>query len=302
MLLKQKIEYNKRQAQNDGWTPEWFGCSSFDEELILAITEFQKQNNISADGLCGSGTYRVKYTERTKDLIALSSPSEFCEYIVCNGKHIPIFWKNVVTFNEKNGKKSSNGNYSDYSDEPYHRSCKFFVTHWDVCLSSDSCFSVLEQRKISVHFGIDNDGTIYQWLDLKHAAFHAGGRQWNHSSAGVEISNAYDLKYQDWYVKKGFGSRPIINNAICHGKKLSPFLGFYDVQIDALAALWECVSFIYDIPLQLPETENTTDDKCVNNDFRGFCNHYHLKSEKIDCAGLDNKLVLEKAKELRKKR
>ena len=54
---------------------------------------------------------------------------------------------------------------------------------------STQCQKVLDKRGISVHFLIDNDGTIYQTLDLQHAAFHAG--KVNRKSVGVEISNAY---------------------------------------------------------------------------------------------------------------
>ena len=50
----------------------------------------------------------------------------------------------------------------------------FFVNHWDVCLSADSCAKVLNKRGISVHFLIDNDGTIFQMLDTQHKAWHAG--------------------------------------------------------------------------------------------------------------------------------
>ena len=194
------------------------------------------------------------------------------------------------------------GNYSSYAGAP-PRNPRFFVTHWDVCLSSSSCFRVLEQRGISVHFGIDNNGCILQWLDLQHAAWQAGGRTWNHNSIGVEVTNAYYIdKYQSWYVKHGFGERPIIEGARVHGRTLDPFLGFYDVQLDALAALWEAVSWACDIPLQLPETENAVDPKFVDGYAKGFCNHYHLKESKIDCAGLDNEAILKKAKQLRQRR
>ena len=44
---------------------------------------------------------------------------------------------------------------------------KQFVVHHDGCSTSDMCFSVLQnERGLSVHFMIDNDGTIYQTIDL----------------------------------------------------------------------------------------------------------------------------------------
>ena len=291
-------DYNKKQASMYNWDPSWFGCQFFNKELTQAITKFQRKNNLIADGKCGPGTYRVLWTDREQWVDGQVETVHYKQAIIYNGNEIPILWDKVLTWNEKGGRKAGDGHYSSYAGKD-PRQPKFFVTHWDVCLSSSSCFKVLENRGISVHFGIDNDGTIYQWLDLQHAGWHAGGRSWNHSSVGVEMSNAHALKYQSWYEKKGHGARPVISDARCHGSPLKPFTGFYDVQIDALAALWEAVSFACDIPLKLPKASNTVDRDCKQNEFYGFCNHYHLTERKIDCAGLDNELVLEKALELK---
>lgn len=295
------IEYNKGKAAKDGWTPEWFGCSAFDAKLVEAIKKFQKDHGLTADGMCGSGTFRAAWTERQKDAPDTVETVTHVEYLLYNKKKIQIFWNKVVTCDETGGKKCADGTFSSYAGKPDRKS-SFFVTHWDVCLNSTSCFNVLGQRGISVHFGIDNDGTIFQWVDMQDAAWHAGGKEWNHNSLGVEISNAYDLKHQDWYVKKGFGKRPVVTDAKCHGNKLAPFTGFYPVQEDALAALWEAVSFACGIPLELPKTKDAVDPACENNTFKGFCNHYHLTARKIDCAGLDNEKIISKAKELRKRR
>jgi len=297
------IEYNKAKAEKYGWTPEWFGCEEFDEDLIVAIKDFQSKNGLSADGMCGAGTFRRLWTarEEEQELHRIEADTESKSFIVYNTDSVEIFWPKVVLWNQEHGKECSHGTFSTYSGQP-PRKPRFFVTHWDVCLSSSSCFRVLEKRGISVHFGIDNDGTIFQWLDMQHAAWHAGGKAWNHQSIGVEMSNAYDPKYQNWYVKHGFGKRPIVDDAEVHGKPLKPFTGFYPEQVKALAALWEAVSYACDIPLALPETENTVDPVCNDGYFRGFCNHYHLTSRKIDCAGLDNEAVLAEALKLRKLR
>ena len=299
--MSKQIEYNKKKALLHGWDPSWFGCTDFDNNLTEAIKKFQKEHGLTADGMCGSGTFRRIFAEREKDLDGTIETVSYREAIIYNGNEVPIFWDKVITWNEAGGKKAGEGKYSSYAGKQ-PRNPRFFVTHWDVCLNSSSCFRVLEQRGISIHFGLDNDGTIYQWLDLQHAAWHAGGRAWNHDSIGVEMSNAYDLKWQSWYEKKGFGARPIEANAKVHGNTLSPFLGFYKVQEQALAALWEAVSFACGIPLQLPETEDAVDPACKGNTFAGFCNHYHLTNRKIDCAGLDNEKILKMALELRKKR
>jgi hypothetical protein len=108
---------------------------------------------------------------------------------------------------------------------------------------------------------------------------------------GVEISNAYSLKYQDWYVKNVGSERPIWEGKTVHGKSMKPFLGFYDVQMEAAQALWQAMNIGLGIPLVCP----MEDDKMIegisseasSNKFKGIIHHYHLTSRKIDCAGFD---------------
>ena len=159
------------------------------------------------------------------------------------------------------------------------------------------CHRVLNRRNISVHFAIDNDGTIYQFMDMNDIAYHAGGKVWNAKSIGVEMANAYYLKHQPWYVKQGLEERPVIKNAICHGRKLQPFTGFYPEQLEALKALMKAVHSATGIPLKTPlsrsgDTNTGVSKKCADGKFEGFMSHYHLKKSKIDCAGLDLKKIL----------
>ncbi len=89
-----------------------------------------------------------------------------------------------------------------------------FVIHFDVCGTSKRCFQVLhDNRGLSVHFMLDLDGTIYQTLDLKEAAWHATIA--NGRSVGIEIANmgAYSVKGPEegddaltrWYKKDDDG-------------------------------------------------------------------------------------------------
>ena len=41
MSLERKLKYNKKTSVKLGWTPEWFGCSDFNSDLIDSIKEFQ---------------------------------------------------------------------------------------------------------------------------------------------------------------------------------------------------------------------------------------------------------------------
>jgi len=298
-----KVFYNKSSSDSLGWEPDWFGAVYHDEDLVGEIRKWQKKRGLVADGLCGPTTYRRIWTERESDI---GTYRNFCpkekdhSFIVCNSKLVEIEWPRVVLWNENGGLKMKPGTYYDYSGKP-DRKPNVFVNHWDVCLSSESCAKVLNRRKVSVHFCIDNDGTIYQLLDTQHGAWHAGNVSGNKKGIGVEISNAYYTKYQDWYVKNGFGERPIQEAGWVHGRKLSPFLDFYSVQIEALKALWKAIHTGTGIPLVCPTRSNGSLDTGVVGDvvsgkFSGFVNHYNYTKNKIDCAGLDLISLLEDVK------
>ena len=298
MTMDDLIQYNKNQSETYGWEPDLFGCDAFDSNLIQKIKEFQGEYGLSVDGMCGPNTYRRAWTARNEHISDYEIEHDDSDKsIVYNGEFYPIKWKKTVLWDHENGLTTKDGAYYSYAGK-LPREPKFFVTHWDVCLSSKSCASVLANRGISVHFCIDNDGTIYQLLDMQHGAWHAGGRSWNQSSVGVEISNAYYTKYQSWYVSNGFGERPIQSGVKCHNSTLEDHLGFYPIQLEALAALYEAVHNALGIPYQTPENKYGVDSKARANDFEGFCSHYHLTSGKIDVAGVDLDDICSKAKEL----
>ena len=293
--------YNEASAKKLGWEPSWFGEKYFDDKLVRSIKKWQRERGLSADGLCGPMTFRRLWTERQAE-IDEHKPQEcgYSNYIVYNGHFHPIEWDKFVLWSEKGGIETPRGNYYDYSCRP-KRSIRYFVNHWDVCLNSRSCQSVLNKRGASVHFLIDYDGTIYQTLDLQHAAWHAGSARTNRPSIGVEISNAYYPKYQDWYVKNGHGERPIKEGVWVHGTKLDPFLGFYPKQIEALKALWKAIHGATGIPYETPTKQNgNTETKYIQDvaygNFSGFVSHYHVSKSKIDCAGLDLKTLLDEVK------
>ena len=300
--------YNKSSSDSLGWSPAWFGCTEFDNVLVNAVKKWQKKNGLKADGLVGPTTYRRAWTEREAS-ISDYKPTPRVTYgndtkhIIHNGKFIPIEWPQVVLWDEPGGFKSKDGCYTNLSGEE-DRNPTMFVNHWDVCLSSESCAKVLNKRGISVHFLIDNDGTIFQMLDTQHKAWHAGisgGVGGNPKGIGVEISNAYYLKYQSWYKKNGFGERPVQELGWVHGKKLEPFTDFYPVQLDALKALWKACHIGLQIPLEYPKNklgnlETSVHKDCERGRFHGVCNHYNFIKTKIDCAGLDLPTLLSEVK------
>ncbi len=295
-VYKKEINYNIKSIKRFGWTPQWFGVLEVDDELIEAIMSFQEEHNLSADGLVGPGTYRRLETSILADektSIKKVEESRVNQSLIYNGKYVPIKWKKVKLYTEEDGLEIKGENYHSYLGKP-NRGPIQFVNHWDATLSSETCARIINKRSLSMHFLIDNDGTIYQLMDMQHSAWQAGNRLSNNIGLGVEISNAYYLKYQNWYVKNGFGERPIESGHKLNGWKVPDHLGFYDIQLEALAALWEAVHQATGIPLEVCLTKGV-DEACQRGDFAGFINHFNLTSNKQDCISLDMEKVLKKA-------
>ncbi len=290
--------YNESSANKLGWEPSWFGEKYFDDKLVRAIKKFQKQYGLAADGLCGPTTFRRLFTERSVNIDEYEPTDvRYSNYIVYNGSFHPIKWDKVVLWSEQGGLAAKPGSHYDYTGRP-KRQIRLFVNHWDVCLNSRDCQSILDSRGISVHFLIDNDGTIYQTLDMQHGGFHAGKDKVNRASVGVEISNAYYPQYQDWYVRNGYGERSMVEGATVHGATLDPFMDFYPVQIEALKALWVAIHDSTAVEYQAPldsngNTSTKYEQSVAYGNFAGFISHYHVSKQKIDCANLDLKTMIE---------
>jgi len=271
--------YNRRSAKKYGWEPNWFAATSFDANLIKQVKDFQAESELKQDGLVGPMTYRriAAQREAQEELVDNS--------LLINGSYVPIKWDKVKI--DLLDKKC-------YRKQRSRRKPKKIVTHWDVCLSADSCRNVLQKRGISTHFVIDNDGTIVQLVDTNDIAWHARGA--NNHSIGIDLSNAYYTKYQRVYEKRGHGPRPVITSE-CHGRKLGPHLGYYPIQIEAYKALLVFLNKQYSIPLTCPRNEDGTlitevYPESKSSSYRGVICHYHLTRNKIDTAGLELASIL----------
>ncbi len=190
-----------------------------------------------------------------------------------------------------------------------------FVLHYDVCGTSRRCFEILhDHRCLSVHFMVAVDGTIYQSLDLKERAWHAGIA--NDRSVGIEIANigAYPpavaaQTLDKWYEHTpgqtrlilpakelaalrspgfvGFADRPGLVTGSIHGRELA-MVDLTPQQYEALAKLSAALSRIFPkLPLDYPRddagqvlTRVLTPQELA--DHRGLIGHYHLTTDKTD--------------------
>jgi N-acetyl-anhydromuramyl-L-alanine amidase AmpD len=171
---------------------------------------------------------------------------------------------------------------------------KQFVVHHDGCSSSDMCFSVLQnERGLSCHFLVDNDGTIYQTIDLALMAYHAA--EWNTYSIGVEFCNRGDAKKEPNYYSSGkFGPKRNVKPVKINGNTILAF-EYTAAQLDAFTALGKAltrllpniaVEYVQSSPGQAAmETIPTS----ASFSFSGYIGHYHLITQKWDPGPFDFK-------------
>lgn len=169
-----------------------------------------------------------------------------------------------------------------------------FVVHHDGCSSADMCFSVLQnERGLSCHFLIDNDGTIYQTIDLALMAYHAS--EWNVSSIGVELCNRGDAKKEPSYYQNGkHGPKRDVKPCRINGHTILAF-DYTPAQYDAFTRLCRALQrLLPNLPAEFPQSSpgvQSWDTLPASASFRfaGYIAHYHLTNQKWDPGPFDFK-------------
>jgi hypothetical protein len=162
-----------------------------------------------------------------------------------------------------------------------------FVVHHDGCTSADMCFSVLQnERGLSVHFLLDNDGTIYQTIDLGLMAYHAS--EWNIDSIGVEMCNRGDANaYPHVYDSGKFGPKRDLKPCTINGHKILAY-DYTQQQKDSFTALCRALQrLLPNLPAEFPQATPGvqhwgTIPKDQSMRFAGYIGHYHLWDQKWD--------------------
>lgn len=159
------------------------------------------------------------------------------------------------------------------------------VLHHDGLFSARQCFHVLhDERGLSAHFLIDNDGTLIQTLDLVHLAYHATGV--NSVSIGIEICNRGNWKDDE---QMRYGGNRGTQEVLIHGSRHRMWL-FTDEQYRALAALGRTLHALFpNLPPLFPADSGGLIQTLIQDvrDFSGYLGHYHVTSDKWDPGCLD---------------
>lgn len=246
------------------------------------------------------------------------------EEIIAAGLRFPAGTR-IVTWLEPDGYNAYKGTAAitpraklekERNDFPaLQRTIDQFVLHYDGAGLSRVCFSVLQQRKLSVHFLLDVDGTIYQTLDLQERAAHATIA--NDRSIGIEIANpgayppAEAAKLAEWYKRdrKGgtrltvparfrnlgirtpnFVARPARPERIS-GKLQNLALVQYDFTPEQYAALAKLTAALCRVfPRLRCDYPNDPQGRLLARqlsekeweNYRGVLGHFHVQANKVD--------------------
>lgn len=173
---------------------------------------------------------------------------------------------------------------------------QFFLHHSGLYRSRDTFEVLHNQRRLSVQFILDDDddGTLYQTLDLKEKAWH-GGRN-NSISVGIEIdsraqANRFPDAYDEAHQKKyGVGPRKKrldkVQNYWMNGYEYS------DAQYDTLIRLGaKMVEIFPKIKVDFPRDKyGLIAEYALPNPLKhnGFICHYNATKTKIDPISLDH--------------
>lgn len=308
-------DLNRKSAGQLGWLPGWFGLpdDEWGEPLCNAIKAFQDgEESILVDGWCDHVTFRRILTDRQLDGLEPQPPhwtqTQFnADTIVMAGKEYSVPWDRVVTMGEPGAlelpqSKRSKARFSE--DTPPN----LVVVHWPVTNDIATSRRVLAAKNLAVAFGIDWDGTIYQHRDLAYSGVHAGGKSTvvsgiNANSWGIDVANPVKLERNPKLERLGQPARPVINAEGPYWRKGSwkpaPFLGFHEVQIDALAALAAALNVHFGFPLEAPARRDPRRLDVVSRkegrEMRGWVHHAEVTNGKWDSLSIDLADVLTRA-------
>jgi hypothetical protein len=184
---------------------------------------------------------------------------------------------------------------------------QFFLHHSGLYHSSTT-FNVLHnERKLSVHFILDDDGTLYQTLDLVECAWHGGKN--NKCSVGIEIDSRAMANQKpdayDEYNQKKYNVLPrnkVLDNI--HGNWITGY-DYNDNQYKTLIRLGKVLmeafpkmnknvsgTMVADFPR---DSDGKIEKKMIINPTShcGFICHYHVSENKVDPISFDyNRFLL----------
>lgn len=165
-----------------------------------------------------------------------------------------------------------------------HRT-SFVVNHWTGSENEPGAVFVnMTKRRLSVHFIVAPDGTVYQCCDTDMRAAHAVEANGNALGVGIEfICRGHDTKVPT----KGI-VRPQYVDTV-HKRRIV-YAGMTPAQVESAIALNRALCVAYDLPTNVPVDARTGGvfgtvlPPQYLARFRGILGHLHLDADKVDPA------------------
>lgn len=182
------------------------------------------------------------------------------------------------------------------------------VIHYSVTRDNAQMERVLRRRGLSVHFGIEWDGSIRQWLDpVTRYAYHVGRTNARRASGarisgnphtvGVELASWALPSKNDDHLRRWGAPRPYVQDFEVHGRplhfageELPGVLGYSPEEEEALRVVCRLCSEVFGIPWRWPDDPYTSIEDPVG--YEGWVGHCSVRQEKSDLAPLDFDRVL----------
>lgn len=158
-----------------------------------------------------------------------------------------------------------------FHDENLMREIRYSVWHHSVTFSAQSTEEILRERNLSVHFGLDPDGTLYQFLDL--AWRDRSSENANDRGIGIETTNVVDVHQPP---PKGYEGRPIVKGM---SQGVMRTVWDYTPEQKQVAMLL-CQALCSYFPRMAPHTPEGLDKKsagkCLRGNVYGILGHAHI--------------------------
>ncbi|MEL6180787.1 MAG: N-acetylmuramoyl-L-alanine amidase, partial [Myxococcota bacterium] len=168
--------------------------------------------------------------------------------------------------------------------------------HHDSTWNSPACFEVLKSRGFSSHLLIEANGVIYQPLDMRDSAWHAGDI--NDFSIGIDLNCManYELLTETEKGRRYAASRGGYFTGVINGAEVTG-TGYTEAQYESLVAIIKALAKLLPKLRLFPPLDAAGDviqRKIVDYaSFSGFLGHLHVLAKKWDPGpGFDWRRVL----------
>lgn len=194
------------------WETEWFNSKKVDDDLITNIKSFQEVSNLPITGLISPETYRLIYNLKKHQTIKNKKIESIDSKQFIHGKnhyHCRIPLSNYL---DNPFLKPTMSCYDSFEDHRTRELTKIVIIN-DYCLNSETDLLLSKHLNHSSHFQIDNDGKIYQNLNLHYIPYNRLEYLTVDERIIISVSNAVLEDFSFWYSKNNI-NKEIFKNKL----------------------------------------------------------------------------------------